>query len=308
MKKSLLALATLTAFAGAASAQSSVTLYGRLDPSVARNLGTKDTVMQNGSGSRLGVRGVEDMGGGLKAHFTLEHRFDADDAEQTSAKMWNGRAVTGIMGSFGKISFGREYATSFLGSQLQPDPWGWDTVASQITAAVTGGGIAKVRYDNSITYDFAVAGFSLGVQTAVDKTAIGKRPVNMAVGYGVGPFKATVGYEKPNMTSKNEKVMTGNVMLNFGQFGVNGHVTDGKNAANAKVRGYLLAGTAQLGAGQLRVGYGRLKVADNTTISGIVAGYHYSLSKRSTLYVDYGRNGKLAANKWGYDVGFKHNF
>lgn len=264
--------------------------------------------MQNGSGSRFGVRGVEDMGGGLQAHFTLEHRFDADDAEQTSGKMWNGRAVTGLQGGFGKISFGREYATSFLGSQLQPDPWGWDTVASSITAAVTGGTIAKVRYDNSVTYNLDAGGFSLGVQTAVDKTAIGKRPVNMAVGYGVGPFKATFGYEKPNMTSTKEKVMTGNVMMNFGQFGVSGHVTDGKNAADAKVRGYLLAGTAQLGAGQFRAGFGRLKVADTTVISAIVAGYHYSLSKRSTIYFDYARNSKLAANKWGYDFGFKHNF
>ena len=78
MKKSLLALAVLGAFAGAASAQSTVTLYGRVDLSFAKNIGSEDKDIHNGSGSRLGVRGVEDLGGGLKALFQIEHRFNAD--------------------------------------------------------------------------------------------------------------------------------------------------------------------------------------------------------------------------------------
>ena len=85
MKKSLLALAVLGAFAGAASAQSSVTLYGLIDMGVARiNEGTSNGVLngapakpgvntvQQGASSRLGFRGVEDLGGGLKAGFWLE--------------------------------------------------------------------------------------------------------------------------------------------------------------------------------------------------------------------------------------------
>ena len=78
MKKSLLALAVLGAFAGAASAQSSVTLYGRLDLSVNKGVGQTAKNLSNGSGSRFGVRGSEDLGGGMSALFNLEHRFDAD--------------------------------------------------------------------------------------------------------------------------------------------------------------------------------------------------------------------------------------
>ena len=66
MKKSLLALAVLGAFASAASAQSSVTMYGRVDLSVGKPIGTANKGLFNGSGSRLGMRGVEDLGGGLK--------------------------------------------------------------------------------------------------------------------------------------------------------------------------------------------------------------------------------------------------
>ena len=64
MKKSLIALAALGAFAGAASAQSSVTLYGRVDLAVGKGVGTANKTINNGSGSRFGVRGVEDVGGG----------------------------------------------------------------------------------------------------------------------------------------------------------------------------------------------------------------------------------------------------
>jgi len=88
MKKSLLALATLGAFAGAAQAQSSVSVYGVMDASytgIASNVtttaGAKTTVSNrntvNGDGglstSRLGFRGVEDLGGGLSAQFVLEY-------------------------------------------------------------------------------------------------------------------------------------------------------------------------------------------------------------------------------------------
>ena len=99
MKKSLLALAVLGAFAGAASAQSSVTLYGRVDLSLAKNIGSDAKGVQNGSGSRLGFRGVEDLGGGMKAIFNIEHRFNADTGELTNAaKFWQGRSIVGLEG------------------------------------------------------------------------------------------------------------------------------------------------------------------------------------------------------------------
>src|SRR3954466_15464328 len=76
MKKSLLALAVLGAFAGAASAQSSVTLFGVVDLSAnqIKNGGASTQTLQSNqlNSNRLGFRGIEDLGGGLKAGFWLE--------------------------------------------------------------------------------------------------------------------------------------------------------------------------------------------------------------------------------------------
>jgi len=73
MKPSLLALAVLGALAGPALAQSSVTIYGIVDLGVGKNIGTKDkAVQESGAGvSRLGFKGVEDLGGGMAALFQL---------------------------------------------------------------------------------------------------------------------------------------------------------------------------------------------------------------------------------------------
>jgi predicted porin len=90
MKKSLLALAALTAFAGVASAQSSVTLFGVVDLN-ARNVkngsaGSLKTLSTDGLAStRFGVRGVEDLGGGLRAGFWLEAGFGADTPAETAS-------------------------------------------------------------------------------------------------------------------------------------------------------------------------------------------------------------------------------
>ena len=101
MKKSLLALAVLGAFAGAASAQSSVTLYGKLDLGFAKAAGSADKQVADGSRSRVGFRGVEDLGGGLKALFQFEHRFNPDDGTVTNAAFWYGISTVGLGGSFG---------------------------------------------------------------------------------------------------------------------------------------------------------------------------------------------------------------
>src|SRR6185312_3429968 len=83
MKKSLLALAVLTAITGAASAQSSVTLYGKVDLGLVLDSGNnagKSVRVSSGvtGGSRIGFKGVEDLGGGMKAAFQLETGYCAD--------------------------------------------------------------------------------------------------------------------------------------------------------------------------------------------------------------------------------------
>lgn len=115
MKKSLIALAVFGAFAGTASAQSNVTLYGLADLGIGMadsdEPGSSNTVnVFSGvqSGSRFGVRGSEDLGGGLKATFNIEAGVGFDTGS-ASSRFWGRRAVVGLAGSFGEVRLGRDF-------------------------------------------------------------------------------------------------------------------------------------------------------------------------------------------------------
>lgn len=293
MKKSLLALAALTAFAGAASAQSSVTLYGRVDLSLAKNIGSDAKNVQNGSGSRLGFRGVEDLGGGMSADFNIEHRFNADDGNSSATRFWHARSTVGLKGGFGRIALGREYTPAFLYAQLIVDPWGWDTVAAYTQ---TGGGIGKVREDNTINYQIGGGGFNFWAQVAEGNG--GDRPLGFAVNYSSGPMYLAYGYENPTGDNDIWHYLMGT--YNFGGFKLLAGYGFGDTNADVGRKQIQIGATMPLGAGEARVAYGRLKDDVAGTISSKIAfGYHYSLSKRTTLYADFARDGEATDSKTG---------
>jgi predicted porin len=162
MKKSLLALAVLSAVAGVASAQSSVTLYGlvdigvgRLDPKQSGVASTTGVVSGIQSGSRVGLRGSEDLGGGLKAIFNLEHGFSADDGTQGQGRMWGRWAWAGVEGGFGQVRLGRQWAAGFelFGAV---DPWGtgFNDAGSQSVFASAN----AIRVNNAIVYRSPIVG------------------------------------------------------------------------------------------------------------------------------------------------------
>ncbi|TCP04841.1 porin [Caldimonas thermodepolymerans] len=320
MKKSLLALAVLGAFAGAASAQSNVTLYGRVDLSIARNIGTDHWVMQNGSGSRLGVRGAEDLGGGLKAIFNVEHRFEADSGTLTNAnKFWHGRSIVGLAGdSWGQIHLGREYSPAFLYVSLLADPWGYDTVAAHLN--LSGAGNLPTRKDNTINYSSPdISGFRAHFQWAMDEV-----PGNdsngdwaLALTYSAGPLWVGFGYDRTDSRAggfeKGDWAIL-SAAYDFGSFKLIGALAQGDQPGTGdKIRDYHIAATAPIGGGELRAAFNKL---ENKDASGdaedlstrFALGYHYPLSKRTTVYVDFARDGEVDDNKWGADFGIKHNF
>src|ERR1700744_4378014 len=129
MKKQLLTVSVLATFGGAAHAQSSVTLYGILDAGItyANNVATPtghgstvkygDGVAQ---GSRWGMKGVEDLGGGLRAIFVLESGFSTGDGTSSQGGALFGRqAYVGLSkDGIGSLTFGRQYSfsTDYLGA------------------------------------------------------------------------------------------------------------------------------------------------------------------------------------------------
>src|SRR5512139_337485 len=108
MKRSLLIAALSTVAAGSALAQSNVTIYGRLNDSVERQkVGSDTTTVLQDNSSRIGFKGTEDLGGGLKANFVIEHGFSTDTGAQASARYWNRESTVGLShASFGAIRLG----------------------------------------------------------------------------------------------------------------------------------------------------------------------------------------------------------
>jgi predicted porin len=115
MKKSLLALAAFGTFAGAVHAQSSVTLYGILDAGIqyVNNAGGQHLYQAssgNVQGDRWGLRGTEDLGGGLKAIFVLENGFNIFNGKLGQGGDEFGRqAYVGLTSPYGTVTLGRQY-------------------------------------------------------------------------------------------------------------------------------------------------------------------------------------------------------
>ncbi|MBI3730101.1 MAG: porin [Burkholderiales bacterium] len=119
MKKSFLALALMSAFSGAAFAQSSVVVYGIVDAGFqSLDNGTpagRFNKLQSGqeNGSRVGFKGTEDLGGGLKANFVLEMGLNVDDGSSAQGRTFGRRSTVGLSGDFGTVDLGRDKTPTF---------------------------------------------------------------------------------------------------------------------------------------------------------------------------------------------------
>ena len=325
MKKSLLALAVLGAFAGTAAAQSSVTIYGVLDMSIAKRNdcspcavnpgapGSEAWTMQQSTTSRLGFRGNEDLGGGLSAQFQIEHRFNPDTGAQNQTPFWNGRSYVQLTSaSAGAVYLGREYTPAFW-VQLKSDPFGNDGVgqtgvginwagymtpdaASGVTtvpqANWPAGGSA--RSSNTIGYKTPnMGGLTANVAVSLAETTGQGRGVGFNAEYAAGPIYAGLGYEKINDGSAD-----GNGVVNLAFHYNLGFIKPMIYFAKGDVgtlsnKVVLLSATAPLGNGVVKFGVSRLTLdlpstAAEDTHTKIGLGYNYNLSKRTNLYFDLG--------------------
>lgn len=329
MKKSLLALAVMGAFAGSAFAQaSSVTIFGKLDQAVGKPLYTKEKqVIDNaggpaGANSRIGFRGYEDLGGGLGAVFAFEHRFNVDTGV-ANATFWNGFSFVGLRhASAGTLTIGRHYTSSFLGLQNQIDPFAGETVAGlRDDAMMINQGIAKVRVANSLKYDVAMAGVALSASVAEAPAGSPDRPYALAASYGFGPFWAGLSYENPE--GANDKLLSIGARFKAGPALLSAaYTTATQNTTNRDAKSYLLGANVTVGSGDIKLGFASFKLdGSQAGLAGTALaekkkmslGYHHNLSKRTKVYADFTRDSKATTpvgdvQKTGYDLGIQHNF
>ena len=321
MKKSLLALAVLGAFAGVASAQSTVTIYGSLDLAVTKGNGgtapnpgangaSKAWIEKQSNASRLGFRGNEDMGGGLSAQFQIEHRFTPDDGAAANP-FWAGRSYVQLTSAAaGSVYLGRDYTPSFWPA-VKSDPFGWDGVG-QIGAAAWAGYLFNggVRAPNTVGYKSPNLG-GLTVQAAVGLgEAVTGRNNGFNVEYGAGPIYAAFGYEKVTKGAQDgQGVVNFALHYNFGVAKLLGYYARADlGATNSKV--FSIGALVPIGSGTLKAAYFRLDPdGANNNSSKLGLGYDYPLSKRTNLYGDVGfGRGDAQTNNTAYAFGVKHTF
>jgi predicted porin len=310
MKKSLIALAVLAA-SGVAMAQSSVTLYGVADLGLVKSNGisaqmTGNGTMNNGN-SRLGVRGVEDLGGGLKASFNFEQGINAESGK-TDANTFQRAAWLGLSGNFGSVRLGRSLTPSYYGMAA------WElTGAANYSAAANQFGFvaAGSRNDSQFAYTTpSFGGFSATVGYIMKPDNGGNAKYDLNVIYANGPIAAALSYNKV-------KDFKGNASLggsyDFGVAKIAASWQDGYKggkgiAGDQKQSGFTIGGTVPVGAFSVTLDIARDTKAKDTDV--LVEG-KYALSKRTFAYAAYYKDGEKklstgAKNHLG--LGIRHNF
>lgn len=308
MKKSLLALAVFGAFAGVASAQTNVTIYGLIDAGITRETGGAAgdvwklaTGVQ--SGNRIGFKGSEDLGGGLKANFQLENGFNADVGSLRQGNRLFGRqAWVGLSGGFGSVSFGRQYDPLFIALD-SIDPFGTGTTGattnlmaggtSGITAPLTG----DVRVDNSIAYSSNnINGFTANALWGLGEVAgntSANRTYALSGAYANGPVAAVLAYSNNNNATNTNttKLWLAGGTYNFGPATAHLGYESEKNDAGMDYRDWLVGVSAPVGAGTVMASYIKKNdrsAAGNAGAKQYALGYTYALSKRTNFYTTYG--------------------
>lgn len=326
MKKNLIALAVLAASTGA-MAQSSVTIYGRMDLSVGaeKNLGekSKTQMFQGGAGglttSRLGFIGTEDLGGGMKAKFKLEQRLDADTGALQSPS-FKAESSVGLSGAFGAVKLGR-FTTVY--DDIYALANSNNVFDSAFTASSNGvyksGGDYTSRFNDQIRYETPnMGGFYAGLSYAFEQNS-GKKDTmsGFMAGYKNGPMNVGLGYQNEKGSENKYTAISGS--YDFGMAALSAGYNNRKGSdANGKDNEFTVGVTVPVGAFKVSGGFAssKTKVAGNTTAkaSGFALGATYALSKRTRLYaglrdftVENAAGTKTKDNTL-YALGVRHDF
>ena len=340
-----LACATLASSAfTSAHAQSNVTVYGLVDSGFIyqsdpiTGSGSKKSITGGGqAGSRLGLRGAEDLGGGNKAFFTLEMGINADDGTSTLGALFGRQAFVGLESArLGSLSLGRQYTPFYITTVLTGDPFGAGTVGAGLNLQ---NGFS--RLNNSAMYKTPTfAGLTGSIMYAAGESTLSTsagRSYVAALLYQNGPLKASLAHYDTNnatgTTSSYGTMLTGSYDLGpvimFGgmqrlRSDLNG--VPGATKQDTDMNVYSVG--AKLPFGNHMV-YGAVNYADDqrkianadAKATHYALGYTYQISKRTNLYTTVAkinnRNGAQfqmisattpAYGQFGFDLGIRHLF
>ena len=312
MKKSLIALAVLaassTAFAGA-------DVYGQARISIDKATNSKMTMADRVS--RVGIKGTEDLGGGMSAVYGMEWDLDLNDNAETSGPFSGRNAFVGLKGAFGTVLAGKHDTPYKLAGSA--DLFADTAADSQGSTGIIGYGNFDLRASNALAYISPdVAGFHAAAAVTNNGQSTPSTPSltdskSLALVYVNGPLKATYGYEKHGALTLNSTAETGNkfnVAYKIGDIGLgytyekqdrNGTATDAKNQLASVSYG--------MGPITLAAQYG--KRDSNTAANDLkrnTVGVVYALSKRTNTAVAYNHDDANGTKTNTTTVQLNHSF
>jgi predicted porin len=327
-----LACAALCAIAGHAAAQSTVTVYGVIDNNLTYGKGSIRSEKAVGTGglagSRLGFRGTEDLGGGLRANFVIEHGLNSDTGVAAGgATFWNRQSYLGLAGGFGELQLGRMYTPTFM-VHATYDAFGPQGVAAQqvLLGSMQITQPANIRANDAINYNTpAPLGGFVG-QAMVSEDPNGYKGVR--VGWRGGAFAGDIAFGRyDNAAIGDLKTITAGARYTIGAFTLYGLVDRSNSGSSTDSRGAQVSAMYLLGATELKasIAQSSRKSAAGANVGttrryGI--GAVHNLSKRTALYTSIAHvtnshgaatalNGSATApNKGssGIDMGIRHAF
>jgi predicted porin len=347
MKKSLLALALLGAFAGVAQAQSAVIIYGSLDAGLIKRTDTPVAIGKR-MNNTLGFKGTEDLGTGLKALFQLEIRYEPDTgtleqgAGGVQRPLFQGQSRVGLQGAFGMVRIGRgltayqESSIAFEPFHGIPTPQGFqaDLMVAGYTSDPLGlAANSANRFSNAIFYNSnEFAGFqintTIGTREQNQNPAFVGRgtlanpqyaanaqasalPYSFSATYKNGPGALMYAVERNAVETKLWSI-AGSVMATPElklMASMARQNQDHTRLVNSRTKAWVLGANYTMGPGKVLAGYGHKSPDGATKVKQLSLGYEYSMSKRTYLYID-------ASNKKGvtpsaanvFAVGVNHSF
>jgi len=308
MQKKIIALAVAGLASSAAFAQSNVTVYGIMDAYFANSTGNNVSASGIGSGglstSRIGVKGMEDLGNGMKAVFNLEQSVAADGSSGPFSGGTMRQSNIGLTGGFGTVMVG--------GMSTLTDAWSAKyQYAGNFSADTLGGlralaSMSVVKAPNAIAYlSPSFSGATVGVArvfSETNSTTAGRTDITqLGVDYGNGPLAATYVW---SIQQQANGAATDNAKENFFAISYNAGVvipmfeyTDLHNAGGGKDKFYELGVVVPVSAaGNIHAGYGWEKEANGDKAKSYILAYSHAMSKRTTAYAGYLRNSNDSGN------------
>lgn len=318
MQKKLIALAVAGLMSAPVFAQSNVTIYGLIDMgykwqgnNIDSGVGSRSAVDSGiTAGNRLGFRGTEDLGNGLKASFVLETGLNGDRAGYTGDGFGHRQSYLALSGGFGTVALGRQYTPQHLWTAAA-DPFGKGNVGS------AGNVLAQdARLDNLAAYiSPTFGGFSVvaaitnshtGNESADNKGGTGLRDVRvwaLAPSYKNGPLFVGLNMHqaRPNAQNVNTEAIKVWDLIGSYDFGVvkvgalygRRNTEDRRVDRDVDITQWMVGVTVPVGAnGKVLASYNHRKtddenVAGDAKIGQWAVGYEHALSKRTSLYGAY---------------------